>query len=172
MRSKKEQTLINALEAAACQHGFDLVDIESAGSGRNAVLRVFISKADGLTLDDVAGANTWIAEIVEAQDFYKGSYTLEVSSPGIDRPLRTFAHFENAVGEEVAITLESAVASSEAQSTGAKPRLKYTGVITGVDAQEQSVTINADDTTHTLPFSQIKKARVKGHVSFNNREDS
>ncbi|MDR1358002.1 MAG: hypothetical protein LBJ48_01405, partial [Coriobacteriales bacterium] len=141
---------MEALEAAASSQGFELVDLEQAGSGRNALLRVYIDKPEGLCLDDVASANAWVAEVVEALDPYKGSYTLEVSSPGIDRPLRTLAHFEQAIGQEATITLDgapnpedtrakesSAPRQKGSSDKNARPRLRYTGVITGVEPEKQ-----------------------------------
>lgn len=172
MRNKKDIQLLEALEAAAALHEFELVDIERTGSGKNSLLRVFIDKPEGLTLDDVAAANAWVAETVETLDPYKSSYTLEVSSPGIDRPLRTFAHFEKALGKEAVITLASAESSLESESIGAKPRRNYTGVITAVDPATRCITLEAEGLTHELEFLRIKKARIKGCLDFEGRKDS
>lgn len=176
MRSKKEQELLNALEEAALEHGYDLVDIERTGSGRNSLLRVYVDKTEGLTLDEVASSNAWISEAVEKLDPYKGSYTLEVSSPGIDRPLRTLAHFEQAIGKEAVITLDSALlCDSDANPPvvkGGKPRLKYSGVIVGVDPSALLIQLKADEVIYDLNYSSIKKARLKGRLVFENREDS
>lgn len=184
MRSKKEMQILEALEAAAHERGFDLIDIESAGSGRNACLRVYIDKQEGLTLDEVAAANTWIADTVESLDPYKGSYTLEVSSPGIDRPLRTMAHFEAALGEEVVLTLrgtttaeneppvEGFISSSGKKNKGGSPRRKYTGVIVSLNSEQQSITLEAEGRAYELKHSDIKKAKVKGRLDFENRKDS
>jgi ribosome maturation factor RimP len=174
VRSKKEQKLLEKLEAAAVLHGFDLVDIERAGSGRNSLLRVFVDREKGLTLDDVAAANTWVAEVVEQLDPYAGSYTLEVSSPGIDRPLRTLRHFEQAVGEEVSITLETQAGGKDTENDGlagsAKPRLKYTGVIAELDPERALIRLEANGVMHELDIARIKKARVKGRFDFD-RDD-
>ena len=176
--------MLEALEAAASAQGFDLVDIEQTGSGRNALLRVYINKDEGLNLDEVASANAWVAKVVEELDPYKGSYTLEVSSPGIDKPLRTLAHFEKAVGEEAVITLESAQAvqgethkdtqdaSPKAQANNSKPRLKYTGKLVAVDQEKQLISLEAEGVAHQLPYGQIKKARTKGRLDFEGRKDS
>ncbi len=166
MRSKKEIQLLGALEAAACSHGFDLVELEQTGSGRSTLLRIYLDKPDGLTLDDVASANSWVAEVVEALDPYKGSYTLEVSSPGIDRPVRTLGHFEKAVGEEAVITLESAGVFQDASDKDEKPRLKYTGKILTVNTEEQIITLEAEGARYPLRFADIKKARIKGRFDF------
>jgi len=172
MRSKKEVQLLEALEVAAAAQGFDLVDLEFAGSGKSTVLRVYINKDEGLTIDGIAGANAWISEVVERLDPYKGSYTLEVSSPGIDRPLRTWRHFERALGEEAVITLESNQASRPGEGKDNKPRLKYTGIITSVDPEKMLITLEADGVQHTLEFNQIRKAKIKGRLDFEGRRDS
>jgi len=172
MRSKKEKLLLQALETAACSQGFDLVDLEFAGSGQSALLRVYVDKEEGLTLDDLSGANAWISQVVEELDPYKGSYTLEVSSPGIDRPLRTWKHFEHALGEEAVITLEGALVSHTGLGEESNPRLKYTGFITSVDSDRLLITLEADGVFHTIEFEQIKKARIKGRLDFEGRRDS
>jgi len=172
MRSKKEIQLLQALEAAACSEGFDLVDLEFAGSGKSTVLRIYIDKAEGLTLDEIALANAWISQVVEDLDPCKGSYMLEVSSPGIDRPLRTWEHFVRALGEEVVITLESSFVSRSDLEGEEHPRLKYTGIITHVDSDKLLITLEAEGVLHTLDFTQIKKARTKGRLDFEGRRDS
>jgi len=175
---------LEALEVAAVAEGFDLVDLEFTGSGKSGLLRVYIDKAEGLTLDEVAGANAWISPVVEELDPYKGSYMLEVSSPGIDRPLRTWAHFVNAVGQEAVITLQSALTptvneaneASEGNVEGdgkesgvgntGSPRLKYTGLITGVDHDKLLITLEAEGLAFQLDYHQIKKAKIKGRLNF------
>lgn len=175
MRSKKDIQLINELEVAAKQQGFDLVDIERTGSGRNSLLRVFIDKEGGLNLDEIAAASAWVSEVIEGMDVYKSSYTLEVSSPGIDRPLRTLEHFAKAKGEEVVIQLDSkAVQESGSQSdknaAEAKPRLNYTGLIVEVDKAAQNILLEVENETHTIAYDQIKKAKVKGRIDFEGRK--
>lgn len=172
MRSKKEEQLLAELEVAAAEQGYDLVDIERTGSGRNALLRVFVGKDDGLTLDDVASASSWISKIVEELDPYQGSYTLEVSSPGIDRPLRTMKHFEKAVGEEAVITLQSPSQNKETPKGEPKPRAKYTGIIIEVDPEQQTIILEADGEKHTLSYTKIKKARIRGRLDFDSGKDS
>ena len=172
MRSKKEMQVLEALEAAALEQGFDLVDIESSGSGHTTLLRVYVDRPGGLNLDDVAAANTWIAKVVEELDPYKGSYTLEVSSPGIDRPLRTMAHFEAAIGEEITVTLENSAATVDTSNNNSKQRRKYTGMLIAVDHAQQRITLEASEETYELKYSDINKAKVKGRVDFESRKDS
>ena len=86
-----------SLENAAREQGFELVDLEFASAGRHTILRIYLDRPAGLTLDDLAAANVWISALLEELDPLPGSYTLEVSSPGVDRPLRTLEHFQRAV---------------------------------------------------------------------------
>jgi len=211
MRSKKEQQLLERLEEAAATRGFDLVDIECTGSGRTAVVRVYLNRPEGLTLDAVAGANEWISEVVESVDPFKGSYTLEVSSPGVNRSLRTLEHFVQAVGEEVSISLDDnlvgrgdpaahggqSVQAEQSEQAGQnaqvekgeqaeqaklvardeqgkqeKLRLKYVGIIIRVDPETRRITVESEGSSHILEFDHIKKAKVKGRISFEGRKDS
>ena len=106
VKSKVEQAVIDALERVASDHGVDIVDVELTGATKAPCVRVRIEGADGstLTLDDVAANTAWVGEVVEAVDPVSGSYTLEVSTPGLDRPLRRPRDFERFSGSEVELT--------------------------------------------------------------------
>ncbi|GHT79856.1 ribosome maturation factor RimP [Actinomycetota bacterium] len=175
MKSNKLQTIIDALEPTAIANGFDLIDVELAGSGHHQVVRVFLDKPDGLTLDNVAEANSWVNAAIDELDPFKGSYTLEVSSPGIDRPLRTLRHFAQAAGQTAVIILDSEQSSAtpaKPSKSGAKPRSKFTGRIFGVQPDPDSVLIEVDGVVEKLDFLSIKKAHIKGQVSFKDRKDA
>jgi len=148
--------MIDSLEPVAIEHGFELVDVELAGASRAPVLRVFLDKASGLTLDDIAAANSWVSNVVDTVDPFRGSYVLEVSSPGIDRPLRTLEHFARFVGETAHIVVRP--------NEGKNSRLKWTGVLAGV--ADDAVLLTVDGKTHRLQITDIKKAHVKGTVDF------
>jgi ribosome maturation factor RimP len=175
MSTAKEQKIIDALEPLAASAGFDLVDVEVKGQGRASVVRVLLDK-QGLGIDDLAQANTWVAAAVEEIDPIKGPYTLEVSSPGIDRPLRTRAHFEKAVGQELRVSTEPLAAGGEnAGGEGGRSgaseakRGKWCGRL--VEVCDDAICIETGTTTHRLPFSAIKKACVKAEVDFKRKED-
>ena len=156
MRGTKERKLIEALEPLACDNGFELVDVELSGSGGNRILRVFIDKEGGLSIDDIAEANRWIDEVVEDQDPISGPFTLEVSSPGIDRPLRTLEHFARFIGEQAKLSTD-----------GIDGRANWTGTLGGVDGD--SVLLDIDGETYMLPFEKIKKAHVKARIDWKDR---
>ncbi|MDR3136948.1 MAG: hypothetical protein LBU07_06045 [Coriobacteriales bacterium] len=130
MNGSKLHMLLAALESAAEREGYELVDMEFLRAGRRSTLRIYLDKPAGLTLDDVAAANAWIGPLLDELDPLQGAYTLEVSSPGIDRPLRTIRHFQQAVGEQVQISLHAAAVpelSPEALSATGKGSLSAIG---------------------------------------------
>ncbi|MDR2587196.1 MAG: ribosome maturation factor RimP [Coriobacteriales bacterium] len=154
MRSERHQKLIDALEAAAAQHGLELVDVELSGTGRMRVVRVFLEREGGIGIDELAAANLWVDETVEANEPYTGAYTLEVSSPGIDRPLRTLAHFARFVGEEARLVTEPL-----------DGRGKWTGIVVGVEGED--ILLEVDGETRRIPHGKIRHAHLKGRIEFN-----
>lgn len=84
--------------------------IEFISQGKHSVLRVFIDKEDGITLEDCEAVSHQASAVLDVEDPIKTEYNLEVSSPGLDRPLFTFAQFAQFVGEEIQVRLNMAVA--------------------------------------------------------------
>jgi ribosome maturation factor RimP len=156
MRSAKQQKLIAALETAAQENGFELVDVELAGAGRARVVRVLLDKSSGCSIDGLAEANSWVSAIVEDNDPYANTYLLEVSSPGVDRPLRTLEHFARFVGEEVKLTTEPI-----------GERSNWTGTLAGVESDD--VLLSIDGEISRIPYEMIKKARLRGRIDFKER---
>ena len=83
--------------------GYDLVDVELAGSDRNRVVRIFVAKDGGIQLDDCVRISRTVSDEIDIIDLIPGRYRLEVSSPGIDRPLRTMRDFQRNLGREVTL---------------------------------------------------------------------
>ena len=100
--------IIDALEQESPAHGIDIVDVEITGGTKAPVVGVRIDHADEelptITLDEIAAQNGWIGDIIDEIDPFPGSYTLEVSSPGMARPLRKARDFERFAGETVQIS--------------------------------------------------------------------
>ena len=119
----REDRLIEALEPLASEHGLDLVTVEVAGTRKRPILRVFLdTPAGGITLDELVDAQEWVDATIEEVDPFIESYDLEVSSPGIDRPLRKRTDFDRFAGEMTVIYLKPGA-----------PRSKYTGISHGLD---------------------------------------
>ena len=129
--------------------GFELVDIEFAQSGRAHVVRLFIDSAAGVSVDDCARVSHAVSEALEVDDPIAGQYTLEVSSPGFDRILRTRAHFERFVGERVFIELKLPLDG----------RRRFAGSLRKV--LPAAVVIEVDGREYELPLERIQKARLK-----------
>lgn len=156
VKSKLEQGIIDALEAHAAEHGVDIVDVEKVGATKAPCIRVRLERADGesLSLDDVTAQTGWVSEVVEGLDPVSGSYTLEVSSPGMARPLRRPSDFVRFTGENCELT-----------SLATEGRRKYSGAIEAAD--EHEVTLRLEDgTTATLAYDDIKKCTLKPDYDF------
>ena len=90
-------------EQAAIDHGLELVHAEVAGPENSPIVRVFIDKPGGVTHDNCSEVSTQIGTVLDVEDFIHAAYTLEVSSPGINRPLTKLSHFEQHRGRRVRI---------------------------------------------------------------------
>ncbi len=146
--------LMRLLEPPIEALGFDVVDIEFAREGRGGVLRIFIDTQAkdsglGITVDDCANVSQAVSQVLETQDPIKGHYTLEVSSPGFDRILRTRAHFERFVGERIFAELKLPIDG----------RRRYVGELKSVAGD--AIVVEVDGKAHSLPFERIQKARLR-----------
>ncbi|MGC9314100.1 MAG: ribosome maturation factor RimP [bacterium] len=99
---KIEKLILPFLESS----GLELVEITSFGKGKTSVIQVTIWKKAGVGIDDITKVSRHLGDILDQEDIIPGKYTLEVSSPGLDRELKTEADFRRAEGEIVAVTLE------------------------------------------------------------------
>lgn len=136
------------LEPAVEALGYELVDLEVRIGGRNGLLRLFIDHPDGIGLDDCETVSRQVSALLDAEDPIPGHYTLEVSSPGLDRPLTKPEHFERFAGEDVRIRLRLPI----------EGRRNYRGVIRAV--VEDNVEVEVDGQPHTLPIASIASARL------------
>lgn len=154
MLSKKEQQLLDALAPRAEAEGVEVVTVEIAGAKKAPTIRVFIDTPDGVSFDELSTAQAWINDIMDELDPFPGAYTLEVSSPGIDRPLRTLDHFARFANE-------TAVVKTTQPCEG---RSSWTGTI--LSAKEGLVVLDVDGESVQIPFDTIKRARLKGAIDF------
>ena len=139
VKTKTEQAIIDALEAVAPQHDIDIVDVELVGATKAPCVRVRIEGAEGqsLSLNDVTANTKWVGDVIEELDPISSSYTLEVSSPGMARPLRRPCDFARFVGENCEL------------------------------ATETNVTLELEDgESVTLDFSDVKKCKLKPTYDF------
>lgn len=96
--------MIHALASEVADDcGYEIVDINLSGSGKRVILRITLDKEGGITLDDCEVFSRRLEGLLDAEDPLKGPYTLEVSSPGLDRPLKRINDFKKSIGKLVRI---------------------------------------------------------------------
>jgi ribosome maturation factor RimP len=103
-----EDLVRSIAERVASSSGLDFVDLELARGGKAPLIRVFMDKRNGVSLDELENASREISAILDVEDPIARSYTLEVSSPGITRPMKTRRDFERVLGKDVAVTFTDA----------------------------------------------------------------
>ncbi|MFO1875574.1 ribosome maturation factor RimP [Pseudomonas aeruginosa] len=147
MSSKLEQ--LQALLAPVVEAlGYECWGVEFISQGRHSVLRVYIDRPEGILIDDCEVVSRQVSGILDVEDPISGEYTLEVSSPGMDRPLFTLEQFAKHAGEQVKIRLRSPY----------EGRRNYQGILRGVE--EQDVVVLVDDHEYLLPIDSIDKANI------------
>jgi ribosome maturation factor RimP len=128
--------------------GYELLGVQCLKQRRGMLVRVYIDHEDGITLDDCERVSHQVSGILDVEDPIRGEYTLEVSSPGFDRPLFTPEHFTRFMGRRVRVQLYRPLAG----------RRRFSGILQGFEAGQ--VLLVEEGALHTLPFDQIEKARL------------
>jgi len=128
--------------------GFELVGVECTGIGHGGMLRVYVDKEGGITADDCQQVSYQLSGLLDVEDPIQGSYTLEVSSPGLDRPLFQAEDFQRFAGEQVRIQLDVPL----------EGRRKYVGLLHGM--REDDVVVEVDGNELQVPLSRITRARL------------
>ena len=146
--SRRAQQLIDLLEPTVESLGYELIDLEFNSSARHGLLRLYIGGPDGVTVDDCSKVSHHVSGILDVEDPIQSEYDLEVSSPGVDRILRTTAHYEQFTGWAVNVRLKRPEHNKR----------KFTGVLTAVS--ETEVSLEADGETIVLSRNNIEKTRL------------
>lgn len=136
------------LESGVQALGFELVDVELTGGRQHQTLRVYIDGPRGVTVDDCADVSRQLSAILDVEDPFSGSYTLEVSSPGLDRPLVAPADFRRFEGAVIKVRLLH----------GLDCRRNFTGRL--VETTADGVVVEVDGERFSLPFDAIERARL------------
>ena len=140
--------LWDMLEPVVTGMGYELVEIEYNPSSRHGVLRLYIDHEDGIQLDDCTDVSNQVSALLDVEDPIPGHYNLEVSSPGMDRPLRGIRDYERFAGEVVKIKTAMAIDG----------RRNFKGRLRGVEGDE--ISIECDGRQYVLPLASIEKARL------------
>jgi ribosome maturation factor RimP len=144
------ERLIALIEPVLARLGYELVELEYSAGRSQAVVRIFIDTAAGITVDDCERVSREVAALLDVEDPIPTAYTLEVSSPGFDRVLRTPAHFERFAGSRVFVELKAP----------REGRKRYTGLLKAVDAA--GIELEVDRQKVEIRFEEIGKARLAG----------
>ena len=148
MVSTLRERLIALIEPLVGRLGYELVELECGTGHGRGTLRVFIDAAAGIGVDDCERVSREISALLDVEDPIAGAYTLEVSSPGFDRVLRTREHFGRFVGSRVFVELKEPRAG----------RRRYTGQLLAVD--EAGIALAVDRERVAVAFAEIGKARL------------
>ncbi|HHF6577617.1 TPA: ribosome maturation factor RimP [Haemophilus influenzae] len=143
-----EQNLQEMLQDAVEDLGCELWGIECQRVGRFMTVRLFIDKDGGVTVDDCADVSRQVSAILDVEDPIADKYNLEVSSPGLDRPLFTLLQFERYIGQDIAVHLRIPVME----------RRKWQGKLERIE--KDMITLIVDDQEQILVFGNIQKANV------------
>lgn len=146
-RTALRQTIRELVEPTVHRFGCELVAIEISGSTRRPVLRLFVDRPGGVSLDVIAGISSAASPELDVADPLPVAYDLEVSSPGIERPLQLATDFERFSGYKAKIKL-----------AGDGGRKNFTGVLRGF--QDDHVLVDVDGQQLRLPFGEIDRARL------------
>ena len=147
MSSKLEQ--LQALLAPVIEAlGYVCWGVEYISQGRHSLLRVYIDHPNGILVEDCEKVSRQVSGVLDVEDPITNEYTLEVSSPGMDRPLFTLEQFAAHAGEQIKVKLRSPFDG----------RRNFQGLLRGVE--DQDVVVQMDEHEYLLPIEMIDKANV------------
>lgn len=149
-----EKRIEKLIQPTVTEMGYELVDVEFVKEGPNWYLRIFIDKEGGVTIDDCEAVSKTLEKIFDEKDPIEQAYFLEISSPGIDRPLKKKEDFIKYNGEMVDVKLYKPYEGSK----------EYTGKLVGYDENDGTVTIEVDD--KNIAFTKKEIAGIRLAVIF------
>lgn len=154
MKAATADSLEHVLQPTAAELGLDVEDLAMSNAGRRRLLRIAVDKDGGVTLDDVADATRAFSRALDdAGVMGEQTYILEVTSPGLDRPLTSPRHWRRNLGRLVKVT------STEGVTTLGRV----------IDCDESHANLDVDGVRRTLAYADVARARVQ--VEFNRKED-
>lgn len=143
--------LIGIVEPVCESAGYELVDLYYGRGPQGWVVRVYIDYLEGegsISFEDCEGLSRELGAVLDVEDPVPHAYSLEVSSPGVDRPLRKPEHFRRFLGQEARVSLKQA----------REGRKNFQGVL--VEAEPETVSIEVDGQTYRLPLSEVASAKL------------
>jgi len=142
------EELRKLLEPTIERQGYELSDLEANLGGKGGVVRIFIDHPDGISLEDCERVSLAVSALLDVEDPLPGQYSLEVSSPGLDRKLTKVEHFQRFVGETLKVQTRFPV----------EGRKRFRGTL--VSSNNENIVVEVDGTSHSLPLATIDTARL------------
>ncbi len=152
---KQNKKIVELIEPVVSAMGYELWGVEHLSQGRYSLLRIYIDKADGITLSDCEQVSRQVTGVLDVEDPIQGAYNLEVSSPGLDRPLFTLPQFARYIDNDAKLTL----------SVKLDGRRKLSGKITGTG--ENLVLMEVEGKEYKVPAESIDNARLIPDIDIN-----
>ncbi|MCK4708214.1 MAG: ribosome maturation factor RimP [Gammaproteobacteria bacterium] len=129
---------------------YDLVEIEYLSQDGMNILRIYIDQESGITAEDCAKVSLQLSALFDVEEPVRARYNLEVSSPGLDRPLRKVSDFERFAGSRIKVKM--------AMPIGLENRRNFTGTLVGVEVDQAKIEVDGEE--YELPIAAIEKARI------------
>ena len=136
------------IEPTVAGLGYELLGIERGRANGEQLLRLYIDQAAGITVDDCERVSRQVTDLIDAEQLISGDYTLEVSSPGIDRPLFTLDQHQRYIGQQVLVRLR----------TPLDGRRRLQGVLRAV--APAALVIEVDDATIEVPYREVDRSKL------------
>jgi ribosome maturation factor RimP len=148
MSMEQLEQIRERLETIAAELGLELVELSGVRLGGHTVIRAFIHKPGGVTIDDCTAVSRAYSDYLDLEDPIAGKYRLEVSSLGLDRPLKEPADFGRRVGEEIKLELKP----------GDNSKKSVTGKLVTTD--EKGITVEIDGERHNFNYDRIVRGKI------------
>lgn len=151
-RELVRERVIALVEPVLRGEGYELVEVEFTGAARNALLRIYVDKPGGITVDDCASVSHVVSPLLDVDDPIDSAYDLEISSPGLDRPLRRPEDYEKYAGRKVKVKTFGPLPGA------ADNRKVFPGVLKGFE--DGQVVVDVDGTEFRIPHDAVAKANL------------
>lgn len=148
VRNKASIKLVELLEPVVTALGYELYGIEYQLQGRHSLLRIYIDTEQGIAIEDCERVSHQVSGVLDVEDPIQGAYTLEVSSPGMDRPLFKPEHFERYAGSLIKIVTQAPINGQR----------KFSGRLVGL--REQDIVLALEAGELVVPYDSVDKANI------------
>lgn len=158
---KIDPILYKRLETLIVSMGYELFGCEWLPQSGQGLFRIYIDRPEGVSIDDCVEVSYQVSAMLDVEDPIQGRYRLEISSPGVDRPLLKLEHFKRYLGERVKIKLYLPI----------DKRRQYKGIVRQIVDEDIYLLVEGTEIEIKLPFSTIEKANLIGESRYPKTED-